>query len=126
MEYRYRISQDEMRYLYENARGRMNAHPEYADEQKKIIQKHSYFKTEKEALLAAIRLEKESLYDYQIWAEIEKKGDVFRIQNHWILTDDWKTKQAADYIGMALMYDETRLQTIVNDKVEIDDVIAYY
>lgn len=37
MEYRYRMSQDELAYTYEHAQARMDAHPEYADKQKLII-----------------------------------------------------------------------------------------
>lgn len=116
-----------MRYLYENANGRMEAHPEFADERKKIIQGCSYFKTEKEALESAVKLTKETQSNYQIWVKFEKGDDgIFRIQNWWIVTDDGKTKMAADYIGMALMYDETRITTIINDNVKVDDVVAYW
>ena len=54
MGYRYRMSQDEFAYTYEHAQARMDAHPEYADKQKQIIQAQSFFKSEKEALQAAI------------------------------------------------------------------------
>lgn len=50
MGYRYRMSQDEFAYTYEHAQARMDAHPEYADKQKQIIQAQSFFKSEKEAL----------------------------------------------------------------------------
>lgn len=56
---------------------------------------------------------------------IEKTDGVYRILNHWLVTDDGKIKQSAEYIGMALMYDETRLERIINNGIKIDDVIAY-
>lgn len=127
MEYRFRIGQNDMRYLYESAKGRMEAHPEYADGQKKIIQEHPHFKSEKEALEAAINMEKEHPYSCQIWAKFEEGDDgIFRIQNWWVATDDWKIKLAAEYIGMALMYDQTRLTKIIDNNIQIDDVVAYW
>jgi hypothetical protein len=127
MAYQFRISQDEMNRLYENAQARMDAHLEFADEQKEIIAKHPYFKTEKEALKAALDMMNKGSLDYQIWAKIEKGEDgIFRVQNYWLLTDDGKTKVAAEYIGMALMYDDVRLNRIINDGVGINDVVAYW
>ena len=119
------MSQDEFAYTYEHAQARMDAHPEYADKQKQIIKAHSFFKSEKEALQAAIEQWKDKQWGCQIWAMIEKTDGVYRILNHWLVTDDGKIKQSAVYIGMALMYDETRLERIINNGIKIDDVIAY-
>lgn len=116
-----------MKRLYEAAKGRMDAHLEFADEQKEIITNCPHFKTEKEALQNAIKLIKKNQSDYQIWAKIEKGDDgIFRIQNWWIVTDDGKTKMAADYIGMALMYDDIRLSRIIENNIGINDVVAYW
>lgn len=126
MEYRYRISQDDLARIYENAQARMDANPEIAEKLKKAISEHSSFKSEKEALQAAIKLKKENHWGCQIWASVEKVDDIYRIQNYWLVTDDGKTKLSADYIGMALMYDETRLLNIIDNNVKIDDVVAYW
>lgn len=126
MEYRYRISQDDLARIYENAQARMDANPEIAEKHKKAIREHSSFKSEKEALQAAIKLRKENHWGCQIWANVEKVDDIYRIQNYWLVTDDGKTKLSADYIGMALMYDEARLLNIIDNGVPIDEVIAYY
>lgn len=126
MEYRYRISQDDLARIYENAQARMDANPEIAEKRKKAISEHSSFKSEKEALQAAIKLKKENHWGCQIWASVEKVDDIYRIQNYWLVTDDGKTKLSADYIGMALMYDETRLLNIIDNNVKIDDVVAYW
>ncbi|WP_231390690.1 hypothetical protein [Segatella baroniae] len=125
MGYRYRMSQDELAYTYEHAQARMDAHPEYADKHKKIVQAQSFFKSEKDALQAAIEQRKDNHWGCQIWAMIEKTDGVYRILNHWLVTDDGKIKQSAEYIGMALMYDETRLERIINNDVKIDDINAY-
>ena len=75
---------------------------------------------------AAIKLRKENRWGCQIWANVEKVDDIYRIQNYWLVTDDGKTKLSANYIGMALMYDETRLLNIIDNDIPIDEVIAYY
>ena len=126
MEYRFRISQEELDYIYENAKGRMDANPDIAEMHKKEIEKYPFYKTEKEALQAAIKMRKENHYGCQIWAKIEKADGVYRIVNYWLVTCDGKIKLSADYIGMALMYDERRVQKIINNNIAIDDVIAYF
>ena len=124
---RYRISQEEMKYTYERAKARMDFHIDYANKQKDIIAKHPYFKTEKEALQEALKLIKKTKSDCQIWAEIEKgNDDIYRIQNKWIVIEDGKIKLAAEYIGMALMYDDIRFNRIINNNIPIDEVIAYW
>ena len=124
---RYRISQEEMKYTYESAKARMDFHVDYANKQKDIIAKHPYFKAEKEALQEALKLIKKTKSDCQIWAEIEKgDDDIYRIQNKWIVIEDGKIKLAAEYIGMALMYDDIRFNRIINNDIPIDEVIAYW
>lgn len=127
MEYRFRIEQDELKRIFETATERMDAHPDIADKHKDVIEKCHSFKNEKEALEAAIALKKaDELSNCQIWAKIEKDADIYRIVDWWLMTDDWKVKQAADYIGLALMYDDMRLQKIIDNHVKIDDVVAYW
>ena len=126
MDYKYRISQEELKRLYEHAKARMVAHPDIAEDYQKNIQKCPYFESEREALQSAIKMIKDGFSSYQIWAKFEKEDDIFRITNWWIVTDDWKIKQAADYLGLALMYDTVRLQTIIDHDVDIDEVVAYY
>ena len=83
MGYRYRMSQDELAYIYGHAQARMDAHSEYADKQKQIIQAQSFFKSEKDALQAAIELRKDNHWGCQLWAMIETTDGVYRILNHW-------------------------------------------
>lgn len=123
---RYRISQEEMKYTYERAKARMDFHIDYANKQKDIIAKHPYFKTEKKALQEALKLIKKTKSDCQIWAEIEKgDDDIYRIQNKWMVIKDGKIKLAAEYIGMALMYDDIRFNRILNNNINIDDIVSY-
>lgn len=121
------MSQDDLKYTYDSAKERMECHPEIADRYKKIIAKQPFFKKEKDALKFVIdNKRREDLYSCQIWAKIEKVDDVYRIQDWWMVTDDNKVKLYAEYIGMALMYDETRFLSIVDENVKIDDVVAYW
>lgn len=125
-DYKFRISQDVLEFTYENAKGRIDAHPEIAEKYQNIIQKCPHFKNEKDALEVAIKMEKENPYSCQIWAKIVKYDGVYRIVDWWIVTDDVEVKQAADYIGMAQMYTEARLSRIISNNAKVDDVIAYY
>lgn len=126
MEYRFRIGQDELKRLYENAKDRMDAHPDFAEKHITAIRDCPHFKSEKRALEVALNMEKDNPCSCQIWAKIENVNDIYRIQDYWLVTDDGKVKMSADYIGMALMYDETRLQNIIDSNAKIDDIIAYY
>ena len=130
MGYKFRIGQDELSYLYEHAKGRMDFNPEIAEKYKKIIKEIPFYKSEKEALEFTVNDMKNSnsisKYRYQIWVEIEKDNDIFRVTNKWFVTDDNIKAQAAEYIGMAQMYDNCRLTTIIIDNIPLDDVIAYF
>ena len=126
MDYRYRISQDELERLYLNAQARMNEHQNIAEQYRNEVMKLPYFKSEKEALEEAIRLRNENHWGCQIWADVEKVNGIYRIRNYWLVTDNGKIKLYADYIGMALMYDETRLLEIVDNGIPIDDVVSYF
>ncbi len=126
IDYRFRIGQEELTTLYNASKARTKAHSDITDKYQAIIRECSHFDSEKEALQSAVDLMKKEYSDYQIWAQIEKAGNVVRVKNWWIVTDDWKVKQAADFLGLALMYDSTRLQNIIYDKVSLDDVVSYY
>ena len=121
---RFRMSQDELKYVYESAKGRMEYHPDIAAKYQNVIQNYYHFENEKDALETAIKIEKEKPYTCQIWAKVEKDEEYYRIQDWWIVTDDVKVKIAADYIGMAQIYDETRLSKIIDSNAVLDDIIT--
>ena len=122
----YRFGQDILAQVYESAQYRMSVNPERADKQKKILQEATSYKSEKEALIAALEIEKKKPYSCQIWARIEKNGDLYLIKDYWIATDDIDVKCAAEYIGMIDVYDETKLARIVQDNINVDDIVAYW
>lgn len=103
VEYRNGMEQYILKCTYENAKGRMEVHPDIANKYIGIIQKHPYFKTEKEALEVAIKNEGDKPR-WQIWAKIEKDEEFYRIQDYYIVSDDYRVLIAADYIGMAQIY----------------------
>lgn len=118
MEDRYELGQDELGYMYESAQSRMAAHPDFAKRYKKMIADCTHFDNEQDALQAAIKPAREGEFDYycQIWAKIEKDEEFYRISDYWIVTGDVQIQQAAEYIGMALVYDNARLQRISQEK----------
>ena len=102
----------------------MKAHPEHAEKQKKIIEKSPYFTREQEALEYALNQTKAGTHEYQIWVKLEKDEEFYGFQNYWIATDNTSVKLAAEYIGMALVYDDIRLSQIVTNHIKIDEVLA--
>lgn len=126
MDYRIGMTQDDMKFIYESAKDRMDIHPEHAEKCKKKIQLQRVFTSEKDALKFALKKMKQGNLGprYQIWAAIEKDEDIYRIQNFWIVTDDNRVKMAAEYIGMALIYSEIELRSIIRDNINIEDVVA--
>lgn len=104
VKYRNGMEQYILQYTYESAKGRMKAHPDIAEKYKSIIQKHPYFKSEKEALEAAIKKEQENPRHFQIWAKVGKKEEYYYIQDYYIVSNDYKILMAAEYIGMAQIY----------------------
>lgn len=115
---RYKLGQDELSYMYESAQSRMAAHPDFAKRCKKAVADCTHFDNEQDALQAAIKPAREGEFDYycQIWAKIEKDEEFYRISDYWIVTGDVQIQQAAEYIGMALVYDNARLQRISQEK----------
>jgi arginine utilization protein RocB len=103
VEYRNGMEQYILQFVYESAKERIEAHPDIADKFQNIIQNYPYFKTEKEALEAAVKKEKDNP-KWQIWAKIEKDEELYRIKDYYIMSNDYKVLQAAEYIGMAQIY----------------------
>lgn len=112
--------QEQLRYAYETAKERMACHPDFADKRKKIIEDYPHFKTEKEALQAAIKILKEENRNCQIWVKIEKgKDGVYRASNWWTVSNDNIVLQAAHYIGMEQAY-----PGVSDDDIDIDKLLA--
>ncbi len=121
MEYGYRINQEQLRYLYESAKSRMEAHPEYTEKQREIIKNCSIYESERDALEAAIKLPEGDMECCIIWAKIEKVEEFYRIKNdYWLVTYTGDAIKAAEYLGMADMYNSERIQDIIRNNAKID------
>ena len=102
---RQRIGQNEMKLIYAAAQGRKRHNPEYAAEQEDIINKLPVYKTEQEALDVALNQKGTSNgTGYQVWAKIGRDEEYFYIQDYYIVTDDNRTKAAAEYVGMVMLF----------------------
>ena len=123
MGYKLQLTQEILKRVYEDARDLKEYNRELAEEYELLIRDHKFFKTEKEALMEAIKLMKANLYNYQIWAKIDKgKDGVYRVLNWWLVTNDNKVKFAAEHTGLALVYDSTSLLNIMDDNIPLDEV----
>jgi hypothetical protein len=123
MGYKLQLTQEVLKRVYEDARDLKEYNRELAEEYELLVRDHKFFKTEKEALTEAIKLMKANLYNYQIWAKIDKgKDGVYRVLNWWLVTNDNKVKLAAEHTGLALVYDSTSLLNIMDDNIPLDEV----
>ena len=126
MECRPRVNQEELDYTYRSASSRLDSHQDIYSEYNKFIESQKFFDNEKEALLSAIELVKNKSYECQIWVKLKKENDIYKFQNHWIVSDDWKVKMCAEYLGMFLAYDYSTLQKIIQNKISIEDIVHCY
>lgn len=126
MENWYIKRQYELSLTYEAAQRRMACHKEYTKKCKGIVDNSKHFKTEKEAVEYVIARCKEDEEFRHVWVKIEKDEEFYKPTNDWVVTEGDKNAMAAEYIGLALMYDDVRLSRIISSNINIDDVIAYY
>lgn len=94
------LSQDELKYVYDSAEGRMEYHPELAEKYRKIIDNYSFYTDKNTAIEKAIELSKSSLRHYQVWAKVGKDEEFYYIEDYYIVSNDYKILIAAEYIGM--------------------------
>lgn len=95
-----RISQGELKYVYESAQARMEYNPEIAAKYKKIIEEHPFYESEEEAMKVALDKKNSGRWGCQVWAKIGVDEEYYYIQSYYVVSDDNRVKQAAEYIGM--------------------------
>ena len=95
-----RISQGELKYVYESAQARMAYNPEIAAKYKKIIEEHPFYESEEEAMKVALDKRNSGRWGCQVWAKIGVDEEYYYIQSYYVVSDDNRVKQAAEYIGM--------------------------
>lgn len=100
---RFKMNQGVLAYIYEDAQGRMDFNPEVAKKHHKTIEEYPFYTSENDAIQVALDIQKKEHRGCQIWAKIGKDEEYFYIQDYFIATNDNRIKQAAEYIGMALI-----------------------
>lgn len=100
MKERKGFGQDELKYVYERGKERMECHSEKAAECNKIINGHAFYKSKDEAISKAKELNESNSHKYQVWAKVGKDEEYYYIENYYIVSNDWKVLMAAEYIGM--------------------------
>ena len=98
------IEQSELSYAYESAKARMEHNPDVAKKHQKTIQSLPHFTKESDAIKAADKLYDDGHFSCQVWAKVAKDEEFYYVQDYYIATADNLVKQAAEYIGMALIY----------------------
>lgn len=99
IEQRY-LGQDELKYVYESAKERMDYHPDYAEKYRKMIDKVPFFKDREEALKIANYMRKNGCSGCQVWAKVGKDEEYYYIEDYYIVSANNFIKMAAEYIGM--------------------------
>ena len=94
------LGQEELRYVYDSAERRMEAHPELAEKYKKMIDNFAFYMNKDKAIKAATELNESNIRKYQVWARVSKKEERYYIEDYYIVSNDWKILMAAEYIGM--------------------------
>lgn len=122
MDYRYCANQAELGYLYDIAQERMSHHREHAEKKREYLKKETFYKSEKEALKAAVELRGKGVL-VRVMAEIGKDEEYYYLKNNWIATIDGLSVTSAEYIGFALVYDNDLICKIIADNANIDDII---
>lgn len=121
-----RFQQVNLEHDYEHAKTRMEGHPEYTEECKRIIAKLHPFKSEKEAIEAAVALVKvDRLSSAIVFATIDKDEEFYYVTAPWYVVDGADT-MAAEYIGLYPVHDWGELLSITEGHIEIDDALTLY
>lgn len=103
IEQRY-LGQDELKYVYDSAKKRMECHPEIADKYRKMLEKVPFCKDREEALRIANNIRKNGSWGCQVWAKVDKNEEYYYIEDYYIVSADNFIKMAAEYIGMEQLY----------------------
>ena len=102
--HRLSTGQDVLQYCYDAGKEREKYHPEVAERHRKILDKCIIYKTEEEALEAAVKLKKKRTCGCQVWAKIERDEEFYYLSDYWVIATDNFIGMAAEYLGMAQVY----------------------
>ena len=127
-EYIERYRQKELQYAFEAAQFRIKSNSEYIKTRIALIENQPHFKTEKDALEAAIKLRKnkDAIKDYctiRIFAKVEQDEEYYRIADYWIVTEDGPVVPAAELAGLVMVYENQMIQDIVDGFISMNDAL---
>ena len=94
------LGQEELKYVYECGKKRMEYHPELAEKYRKIINDCFFYTNKDVAIEKAIELNKNCHRPYQVWAKVGKNKERYYIEDHYIVSNDYRVIMAAEYIGL--------------------------
>ncbi len=69
-----------------------------------MITGHPFYKSEKDAMQAAIDISNKRRQGCQIWAKIGVDEEYYYIQDYFIASDNIQINVAAEYVGMVQIY----------------------
>lgn len=98
------LGQEELKYVYECGKSRIEFHPDLAEKYRKIIEEYPFYQDRNEAIEKAIQMSEDSHKSYQVWAKVGKDGENYYIQDYYIVSNDYRILIAAEYIGMEQLY----------------------
>lgn len=98
------LGQEELKYVYEHGKKRIECHPELADKYIKIIEEFPFYQDRNEAIEKAIQMSKDNHEPYQVWAKVGNDVEHYYIQDYYIVSNDYRILIAAEYIGMEQLF----------------------
>ena len=105
VEDRLKLDQGQLRYLYESAKARMEAHPEITIKRLKIAKECPRFDSEEDAKEFAIKIAKEKPFEgVKIWATIEKDEEYYHLSTPWMVSTGIQNV-AVEYVGLCFIED---------------------
>ena len=98
------LGQEELKYVYEHGKKRMEYHPELAEKYRKMIEVLPFYQDRNEAIEKAIQMSKDNHEPYQVWAKVGNDVEHYYIQDYYIVSNDYRILIAAEYIGMEQIF----------------------
>ena len=98
------FGQEELEYVYESGKMRVECHPEIAEKYRKMIEKVPFYKDRDEAIKIADTMRNNGSSGCQVWAKVCKDIERYYVEDYYIVSSDNFIKQAADYIGMEQIF----------------------
>lgn len=98
------LGQEELKYVYERGKKRIEYHPEFADKYIKMIEELPFYQNRNEAIEKALQMSKDCQEPYQVWAKVGKDEEYYFIQDCYIVSNDYRILIAAEYIGMEQLF----------------------